>query len=310
MIHGGGFKPAAAELAALWQEAIAAGLDRDHGDAGGRALLDNVGLELVYYGDLANPVISAAGQAPDPTLDLTDRRRDLERLSRLASRKRFRRVHYEALPGKSAAGEFLADVAAPLLGGLNVGRSVLERRLPVLCRYLDNADGLREACEARLLDSLLPAFERGDDVLLLSHGLGSVIGYDTLWRLTHDPDLAATAPAVRTRAWITMGSPLASEYVKRRLRGADGPPASRYPSRLTTWLNVAAEDDFQCHDKTVANDYDGLLRQRRVSRIRDYRIYNLALRYGRSNPHSAVGYLVHPRVAGLLADWLQDRPED
>lgn len=309
MIHGGGYKPTAAELAALWQGAIGAGLDRDHGDAGGRALLDNVRLELVYYGDLANPVISAAGQAPDPALDLTDRRRDLERLARLSSRKKFRRMHYEALPGKSAVGEFLADVSAPLLGG-RVGRKVLERRFPVLIRYLDDADGLREACEARLLESLLPAFERGDDVLLLSHGLGSVIGYDALWRLSHDAELAATAPAMRTRTWITMGSPLASEFVKRRLRGAGAPAASRYPGRLTTWLNVAAEDDFQCHDKTVANDYEALLRQRRLSRIHDYRIYNLALRYGRSNPHSAVGYLVHPRVSRLLADWLQDRPED
>jgi hypothetical protein len=41
-----------------------------------------------------------------------------------------------------------------------------------------------------------------------------------------------------------------------------------------------------------------------LSRIRDYRIYNLAVRYGKSNPHSFMGYLVHPRMTKLVADWL------
>jgi hypothetical protein len=42
-----------------------------------------------------------------------------------------------------------------------------------------------------------------------------------------------------------------------------------------------------------------------ISTIRDYRIYNLAVRYGKSNPHSSVGYLIHPRVAQIIASWLQ-----
>jgi hypothetical protein len=48
-----------------------------------------------------------------------------------------------------------------------------------------------------------------------------------------------------------------------------------------------------------------MLSLRLVSSIRDYRIYNLAVRYGRSNPHSSMGYLVHPRVAKIVADWLR-----
>ena len=30
----------------------------------------------------------------------------------------------------------------------------------------------------------------------------------------------------------------------------------------------------------------------------------LAVRYGRSNPHNALGYLAHPRVSRALAKWL------
>ena len=69
-------------------------------------------------------------------------------------------------------------------------------------------------------------------------------------------------------------------------------------------VNVAAEDDYVCHDKSVADDFKPMLEQRLISRIEDLRIYNLAMRYGKSNPHSAIGYLIHPRITRLLGEWL------
>ena len=48
-----------------------------------------------------------------------------------------------------------------------------------------------------------------------------------------------------------------------------------------------------------------MLTQRQISSIRDYHIYNMAIRYGRSNPHNVLGYLVHPRVAKIVSDWLR-----
>ena len=47
-----------------------------------------------------------------------------------------------------------------------------------------------------------------------------------------------------------------------------------------------------------------MLNNRVIGDIRDHTIYNLAVRYGRSNPHSSLGYLIHPRTALLLAEWL------
>ncbi len=310
MVHGGGHKPDRTALEALWLEALAAGLQRDYADAGGRALLDLASTALVYYGDLINPLVVSAGNAPDPVLDLEDRRRDLRRLAALSARKDFRLAHYEAVPGKSAVPELLADVGAPILALLNLTGPVLARRLPALGAYLKepvhNRGGLRAACEQRLLDVLAPALARGDDVLLLSHGMGSVVSHDALWRLSHDPASSAGQKPKRVRTWVTMGSPLASDYVKRRLRGAAESGDRRHHEQVIDWLNVAAEDDYYCHDKTVANDFAALLTRARISRIRDYRIYNLAVRYGRSNPHNAVGYLVHPRVAGIVSDWLSE----
>jgi len=48
-----------------------------------------------------------------------------------------------------------------------------------------------------------------------------------------------------------------------------------------------------------------MMEQRLVSAVHDYRIYNLAVRYGKSNPHSSVGYYIHPRVTKIVVDWLQ-----
>ena len=140
-------------------------------------------------------------------------------------------------------------------------------------------------------------------MLLLSHATGSVISYDVLWRLSHDPD-RDSANGHRVHTWITFGSPLPNGYVKRNLRGARNRPEQRYPNKVINWFNVSAEDDFHCHDKTVSDDFAELLRRQQISQIRDFRIYNLAVRYGRSNPHNSLGYLVHPRMTQLVHGWL------
>ncbi|NOR36261.1 MAG: hypothetical protein GQ577_05885, partial [Woeseiaceae bacterium] len=56
---------------------------------------------------------------------------------------------------------------------------------------------------------------------------------------------------------------------------------------------------------TLADDFKRMMDQRLVSAVHDYHIYNLAVRYGKSNPHSSVGYYIHPRVTKIVVDWLQ-----
>ncbi len=51
-----------------------------------------------------------------------------------------------------------------------------------------------------------------------------------------------------------------------------------------------------------------MMREHIVSRISDFRIYNQTVRYGKSNPHSSVGYLIHPRLSKIIRDWLCERP--
>jgi len=93
------------------------------------------------------------------------------------------------------------------------------------------------------------------------------------------------------------------------LLGAKDKSGNRYPTNIVSWHNVSAEDAYCCHDNTLANDFKVMLKDRMVSCIRDYQIYNLAVRYGKSNPHSSVGYYIHPRVTQLIVDWLNQDGE-
>lgn len=59
----------------------------------------------------------------------------------------------------------------------------------------------------------------------------------------------------------------------------------------------------------LLRDTPTALDHRLISRIHDFRIYNLSIRYGRSCPHCALGYLIHPRMAKLITEWLShDEP--
>ncbi len=225
-------------------------------------------------------------------------------LAALSKSRQFRREHYERLPGKTAFKEFLADVGAPALSAIGLKERALARFIPELADYWRSSDSRLRPVVARLCGAVGDAMERGDDVLLISHCIGSVIAYDALWALSRGGYRDGGCASGKVTAWLTIGAPLGDESVKRRLEGAGAEDSARYPNNILSWLNVAAEDDYVCHDDRLANDYAGMLEQRLISRIEDARIYNLAVRYGRSNPHNAFGYLTHPRVTRVLAKWL------
>ena len=104
---------------------------------------------------------------------------------------------------------------------------------------------------------------------------------------------------------VTLGSPLGNETVKKNLKGASAGGPRKYPKNIGHWINIAAEDDYISHDQTVANNYRKMTKWGLVSSITDHRIYNLAVRDGKSNPHHGVGYLVHPTVTRIVSDWLE-----
>ena len=266
---------------------------------------DSAALSLAYYGDLTGELLSELGQQYDYQLDLGDRSSALQSLRSIDIRKRFGIRNYDCLPGKTAVPEFVANFIAPVCGMLGM-------TIPLLClisrdfaEYLSGKTEYAEQVRERIRIQLCEMLDRGDRVMLITHGTGCVVAYDVLWQLSHDQRYAEKYKDAKIDTWVTLGAPLGDNSIRKRLLGADREPVS-YPTNVITWHNVSAEDDYTCHDNTLADDFKIMVQQRVVSTVHDHHVYNLAVRYGKSNPHSSIGYYIHPRVSKIIANWIRD----
>lgn len=302
IVHGRDFKPAHDTLLDLAVDAMRAGIARDYPDC--LPAFDALDVRMAYYGDLTNALLESSGQHYDEPLDVGDRRNALEELKKIQARKRFGIRQYDRLPGKSALPEFFADFFYTLAGWLGLAMPIVARVSRDFAVYLKGEGKYGETVRERLRTPLCELLERGDDVMLVSHGTGSAVAWDVLWELSHDPGYAASFGECKIDRWVTLGSPLSDNRIRKRLSGARQKGAARFPTNLISWDNVSAEDDYTCHDKTVADDFSKMMKTHVVSAVRDYRIFNHAVRYGCSNPHSSVGYFIHPRLSKIIVDWL------
>jgi len=300
-VHGRDFKPPADVYLDIAVGAVRAGLQRDFPDC--VECFDGLEKGVAWYGDLNAAVLYDKGKTYDEKLDIGDRRNALQKLSEIMPRKKFGIRLYDRLPGKSALPEFFMDISAPLLGAVGFRMPVIGKIAKDFAAYLDDEDFAQQA-RRRLRQKLCERMDRGDKIMLISHGTGSVIAYDVLWELSNDTETYPEYGQFKVDQWLTLGSPLGDRVVQKRLLGANQHDDTRFPSNVISWHNLSAEDDYTCHDTTLADDFKKMMIQRRVSAVHDYRIFNLAVRYGKSNPHSSVGYYIHPRLSKIVSDWL------
>ena len=307
-VHGHDFKPAAEDFMDISEGAMSGGIERDFPESLER--FHALNKTLAYYGDLTDAFLASAGQRYDEMLDVGDRRNALARLRSFDRKKNFGVSRYDRLPGKTAMGEFAADVFAPILGRLGLSSKIIEKIGKDLVEYWNRESDFAERVRGRVREKICAALDADKHILLVSHGTGCIVTYDVLWQLSHEPGFGESYQYKKIDLWLTLGAPLGDSIVKRHLLGAKHKGVERYPINVVSWHNISAEDDFMSHDNTLADDYKPMLKQRQVSCIRDYRIYNLAIRYGKSNPHSSLGYLIHPRTAQIISSWLgQTVPE-
>ena len=306
LVHGKDFKPSPESYCDFALAAITAGLERDYPDE--LNSFHDLKKSLCYYGDLTADVLTHHGKRFDEVLDIGDRRNALAQLKMLDKRKHFGVGRYDRLPGKTAVVEFAADVVAPLLAALGFSKPIIARLSVDVAEYWSGKSDYSVSIRSRVREKICAALDREDNILLISHGSGSIVTYDVLWQLCHLEEYSNKYGDRKIDTWLTLGSPLGDSMVRRRLLGAKAKGREKYPCNIVTWQNVSAEDDFQCHDNTLADDFKPMLKQRLVSSIRDYKIYNLAVRYGKSNPHSSLGYYIHPRVSQIIVEWLKSGP--
>ena len=303
IVHGGDFKPPEEVYLDEAATALRAGVQRDfpdHVEAFGK-----VGIDLAYYGDIGNEYLRSKGRHYDEQLDIGDRRNALESLRKIPLRKKFGLQQYDKLRGKSAVPEAIADVASPLFGVLGLTSVLVSMVAKDFALYLSGNTEFTQQVRERVRSKLMEMLRRGDKVMLMSHGTGAAVAYDVLWQLSHGESYRDEFSASKIEVFVTLGSPISDDMIRRRLLGARRRATERFPTNIITWENVSAEDDYLCHDKTVADDLKAMMREHVISSINDYRVYNHAMRYGKSNPHCSLGYFIHPRVAKIVVDWIE-----
>ncbi|MBT8421903.1 MAG: hypothetical protein KJP03_02190 [Gammaproteobacteria bacterium] len=186
----------------------------------------------------------------------------------------------------------------PVLSSLFATRR-MEARMQEINRYFRNRDDHRTTICELLKQSLREAWADEREIILIGHSFGSVIAYDTLWELTHEEPEGS---AQKVDLFISMGSPLTMNYVRRRLHGAARRGHERYPCNIRHWLNLAAIGEVTALDRRMAQCFGEMLSLGVVESIRD----NLGVlaRYRNEeglNVHKCYGYMASDTVAEVIA---------
>lgn len=193
----------------------------------------------------------------------------------------------------------LAGDAWPFLGRRFASAST-RRLMHEATRYLKNRDGVGAAVRGVLRATLESAWRDGRQVLLIGHSLGSVIAYDTLWELTHVHGASGEVSLL-----VTLGSPLATRFVQRSLKGARETGAGRYPHNIRRWMNFAARGDTTALQPRLKPLYTDMLRLNLIDSIEDFADFHNYFRNELGlNVHDAYGYLDQPLVASVVGDFL------
>jgi hypothetical protein len=302
LVHGRSFKPDKTDLKRYWMAALRHGVRRDLTSAKQQRFEDTK-VEMVYYGHHSNDFLRSRGRSYDVAEDLLDRKSTLDRLKQIPAHE-FTRSAYRSLPNQSGFKEFLADVGSVVTSPIHLSDSLISAAAPDMAHYWDEETRFGSDVRYEMINPLKRAMRRDGRILVISHSLGTMVSYDTFWKFSHMGEYRHDSATRPIHTWITLGSPLGDETVKRKLKGASLSGARRYPAIVERWWNFSAEDDFISHDESVKNDYKDMLRHRLVNEIIDEDVYNLAVRNGSSNPHSSAGYLIHPKVIAAIGSWL------
>ncbi|MDP2325721.1 MAG: hypothetical protein Q8N51_17075 [Gammaproteobacteria bacterium] len=168
-------------------------------------------------------------------------------------------------------------------------------------RYFRNANGIGDRIRAMLRVELQRCWAAGERILLMTHSFGSVIAWDTLWSLKDEGgpiDL-----------FLTLGSPLGTHYIRRRLMSARARGAARYPRGIRYWHNLAAAGELTALGHVFADDYSEMRDLGLVTGISDRTdLLNPYRDADGLNVHKCYGYFVNVATGEAIARWWRDLP--
>ncbi len=162
--------------------------------------------------------------------------------------------------------------------------------------YFRNADGIGDRIREVLRIELERSWSAGERVLLMTHSFGSVIAWDTL--------LSFGDRGGAIDLFLTLGSPLGTHYIRRRLMGATAPGAARYPRGIRRWRNLAAEGGLTALGHRFATDFADMRRLGLTTAITDQTdLVNPFRGDDGLNVHKCYGYFVNAATGAAIAGW-------
>ena len=299
IVHGRSWKPPESSLRNLWLDAIKWGLKRDVPEAADR--FSEVKIEFVYYGDISNSFLKKA--LKKPYVDDTDSRRHTFGQLKGYSTNQFSKRNYNNLPGKESFKEGAAVVLSPILSFFNLSEALIAKVAPDMREYWNDESFYGTEVRRPMIKPLKRALDREGSTAIVAHSLGTMISYDTLWKFSRYGEWYDYW-GKKVDLFVTLGSPLGDATVREHIKGQKASREREYPGNIRKWVNIAAEDDYISHDSRISDDYKKMRQYGLVESMKDYKIYNLSVREGKSNPHHSGGYLIHPKTIQVLADWI------
>ena len=195
-----------------------------------------------------------------------------------------------------------AGDAVPLLARL--ANSAIRAQLRDVSRYQRDSDGIGTRIRALVREALESAWAAGARVLLIGHSLGSVICYDTLWDLSRE-----RGASPRVDLFMTLGSPLATHVIRRRLRGTNERGADAYPRNIARWVNFTARADTTALHPRLEPRFREMLDLGLVESIEDHVDLTNCFRGASGlNTHEAYGYLFQRTLAEIVGEFIERAP--
>lgn len=322
IIHGRSTKPSEKEKARIVRQSLIHGLNRVDPAAaarvGRRSGSDRIKLSFAYYGDISNHLILEKNPKKYQRLTGTDADHNNvacepdgfydDGLARLFAQRRQGKAAYKQFLKTHRDRSWMDNVASVVSAMANLtglSDNVISAATADMGSYLLTRKW-GSAVRDRLQVPLRKAIMDGDDICLVAHSMGCIVSYDVLWKFSRMSEYRAIQETGRrVTKWLTLGNPLGEPGVRDNLYDANEPEDGLYPERIVKdWVNLSAQDDFICHDPTVANDFKAMKRQGCVDSITDRKIYNFWLGAEATNPHKFYGYLDNEVFAREVTSWI------
>lgn len=267
-VHGIGRQPKADDLKREWDLAL---FGREMGDR----------TRMAYWSDILHPPqrngparAAAASTGVDPDRLLAQAGVD-------AGNEEARALTQALLHtlGIETAGARKKVLPLPAFLRKPISRAFLEALIKDTAAYFFRPE-VRRRIQQRFRDILPPA---GEPVIIVAHSQGTIVALEVLAAL-------AARPPVRVGQLVTIGSPLGirevQDFLSCRLQ---------VPGSVDAWRNFADPFDPVALDKGIGDDFD----PNRF--IVDELVMNThSRRLEGFNPHSAAGYLSHPKVRAVV----------